>query len=136
MLQAEGDLRVAGRLMQPDSYYVAANLAHQATEKALKAAHWHLKAQEPPWKHGLMAIADALVPDPQDIPPSVKEALNQLAPIYEHSRYPSGDVDDPIPLDAVEAGEAQDALRAAEDVMTWVRQLLQQPPGKSAPKTS
>lgn len=83
-----------------------------------------------------MAIADSLITGPQDIPTTIKDALSRLAPIYEQSRYPSGNVDDPIPLDAIEAGEAQDALKASEDVMTWVRQLLQEPPGKRAPKTN
>ena len=134
--QAESDLRVARRLVQPDSYYVAANLAHQAAEKALKAAHWHLKGQEPAWKHSLMAMADVLVADYGDIPTRVREALSLLAPIYEHSRYPSGNVNDPIPADAIETDVAQAAIKAAEDVMTWVGPLLKEPPERAPSKTN
>lgn len=40
--QAERDLESARLMLQPRGYYVAANLAHQSAEKALKAAYWHL----------------------------------------------------------------------------------------------
>lgn len=46
--QATRDIRVARMLLHPENYYGAANFAHQAAEKALKAAHWHLRAEEPP----------------------------------------------------------------------------------------
>src|SRR5438105_29691 len=51
--QAERDLETARRLIGPDTYYAAASFAHQAAEKALKAACWHLRAEEPPWRHDL-----------------------------------------------------------------------------------
>jgi HEPN domain-containing protein len=133
--QAERDMEFAQVLMQPRGYYLAANLAHQAAEKSLKAACWHLRGEEPPWRHGLEHTAQLLVQNPQDIPATVAAAIALLNPIFEQTRYPSGDISEPIPSDLIGEVVAQDAIKAAEDVMTWARRLLQQPPGRSQPGT-
>lgn len=134
--QAERDLEFARVLMQPRGYYLAANLAHQAAEKSLKGACWHLRGEEPPWKHGLQHIAELLVEDPQSIPRRVQEAIALLNPVLERTRYPSGDVDEPIPSDLVGEDVARAAIESAEEVTTWTRELLRRPPNTRGRKRS
>jgi HEPN domain-containing protein len=121
--QAEYDLENARALIGPGRSYLAANLAHQAAEKALKAAVWFVSGTEPPWKHPLRQLAELAVPDPSHIPAAVGAAIAVLNPIFEQTRYPSGDVTDPIPADLIDDTIAQDAIAAAEEVMAWVRQI-------------
>lgn len=134
--QAERDVELAPLLVQPRGYYLAAYLAHQAAEKALKAACWHLRGEEPPWKHALRSTADLLVLSPDNIPDSIQTAISLLNPILERSRYPSGNVEDPIPADSVGEEEARVALQAAGEIMKWVKQLLQERPCSRRPRTS
>lgn len=125
--QAEHDLENARRLVGPLQSYLAANLAHQAAEKALKAAVWSISGKEPPWKHPLRLLAELLVSDPSQIPPAIATAIAALNPIFELSRYPSGDVSDPIPADMITDSIALDAIAAAEEVMAWVSRLIARP---------
>jgi HEPN domain-containing protein len=125
--QAEYDLDNARSLVRPHSSYLAANLAHQAAEKALKAAVWSLVGQEPPWKHSLRQLAELAVTDPSHIPAAVAAAIAVLNPIFEDTRYPSGDVADPIPADLISEATAQDAIGAAEEVMLWIHRLTGRP---------
>ena len=90
--QSERDIETARRLLQPDTYYAAANYAHQAGEKALKAACWHLRAEEPPWRHDLVRCVDLIAERVGAIPTSVQAAVEQLQPMFDESRYPSGNV--------------------------------------------
>jgi HEPN domain-containing protein len=132
--QAERDLTAALMTLQPGGYYVAANLAHQAAEKALKAAHWHLRAEEPPWHHDLAKCTERVVERASAIPPEVDAAISRLEPMFERSRYPSADTSQPIPADLIGEAEARDAIVSAQEVMTWVQMLLQQPPSRPARK--
>jgi len=136
MLQAERDLKFARVVFQPEGYYLTVFLAHQAAEKSLKAAGWHLRGEEPPWKHGLDHAAQLLVDDPRAIPATVSAAISVLNPIVEQTRYPSGNVADPIPSDLVPEHVAQAAIEAAQEVMAWARLLLQEKPGRLRPRTS
>lgn len=135
--QAQRDIRVATQLLQPDSYYAAAYFAHQASEKALKAAHWHLRGEEPSWKHDLVLCADA-VAEYTGEPPAVvvQAAVEQLQPIFDDSRYPSGNASDPIPADLIGEEDAVASVKSAEEVMAWVQRLLQQPPGRARFRTN
>ena len=45
------DMDSARENLRPRPYHNVVMFAEQAAEKALKAAHWHLLAEEPPWKH-------------------------------------------------------------------------------------
>ncbi len=134
--QARRDLEAARRLLSPGTYYVAENLAHQAAEKSLKAAHWHLLAEEPAWKHRLGSIADKLADEAGEFPAEVRSSVAQLMPLFEISRYPSGNLEEPIPADLIGEEDATAAITSAEVVMTWVQTLLQRPAGKAKRKTS
>jgi HEPN domain-containing protein len=130
MQQAERDLEAAQLSLHPRLYYVAANLAHQAAEKALKAAHWHLRAEEPRWSHDLGELAEGLTQTAGGIPAGVDRAIDLLEPLLELVRYPSGDAGEPIPAESVGDQQAASAVDAAAEVLAWVRGLLQQPPGR------
>lgn len=127
--QSDRDMAAARRLIYPDTYFAAANFAHQAAEKALKAAHWHLRAEEPPWKHDLLACAARVGEYAGGVPPEVRAAVARLQPVFEVSRYPSGDAGEPIPADLISESDARQALKLAEEVRAWVRTQLQRPPG-------
>ncbi|MDO8672620.1 MAG: HEPN domain-containing protein [Dehalococcoidia bacterium] len=129
--QAERDLESARLMLQPRCYYVAVYLAHQASEKALKAAHWHLRGEEPPWRHDLWQCAEGLVESSCELPQHIDEAIAYLEPMLVRSRYPSGEKAIPIPAELIDGEDAEMSISAAEEVMTWVQTLLQQPPGKT-----
>jgi HEPN domain-containing protein len=133
--QAEQDLVNAERIVQPGGYYVAASLAHQAAEKSLKAAHWHLRGEEPPCTHDVRSLAERLVERREEIPPSIHAAVALLAPMHERACYPSARLDEPIPVDLFGECDAQNAIRSAKEVMPWVRQLLLRPPGRTERQT-
>lgn len=133
-LQAERDLDSARIMLQPRGYYVAANLAHQAAEKALKAAHWYLKREEPSWTHDVAALAEQVTASVELIPGEVRLACRQLHPLYGMARYPSSIVEEPIPADIVGLDDAQTALQSAEEVIAWVRTLLQRPKDARQPR--
>jgi HEPN domain-containing protein len=124
--QAESDLHVANRNILPGSHYVAASLAHQAAEKALKAAHWHVRGEEAPWRHDLNAAAERIAERVGVLPGSVDAALQRLDPLFERTRYPSGSVDEPIPVDLIDETIARQSVRDAEEVLAWVRTLFRQ----------
>lgn len=133
--QSERDLEVARLTLQPRGHYAAANFAHQATEKALKAAHWHLRGEEPPWNHRLPEIAERVAECTGPLPTAVDDALDRLEPLFEQTRYPSGDITEPIPAELVGEPEAAAAIQNAEKVIEWVRKLLQRPPRKAQSET-
>lgn len=125
LMQAERDFEFARALVVPRGYYLAAYLAHQATEKALKGACWVVRREEPPWKHSLRQLAELLVDDPSQLPEGVTAGIAIRNPILEQTRYPSGNIADPIPSDLFDEVSARDALAAADEVILWVRQLFQ-----------
>lgn len=129
--QAERDIETSRFNLQPRTYYAAANFAHQAAEKSLKAAYWHLLGEEPAWNHDIVDIAERLTPQAEQIPSAVRAALSLLEPLFERTRYPSGRADEPIPADIVAEQDARTAVRSAEEVMAWVRTLLLQAPGSA-----
>ncbi|MBI4321710.1 MAG: HEPN domain-containing protein [Chloroflexi bacterium] len=126
--QAESDLASARMMMQPGGFYVAANLAHQAAEKALKAAHWYIRGEEPPWTHHIRDLPERIVDKVEDIPSEILAEVAALDPMFERSRYPSSREEEPIPVDLVAREDAEDAIQAAEGIMAWLTKLLQASP--------
>jgi HEPN domain-containing protein len=133
--QSERDIVTARRLLYPDTHYAAANYAHQAAEKALKAACWYLRGEEPPWRHDLVRCADLIAERMGAVPGNVQAAVEQLQPMFDESRYPSGNVSEPIPAELIDQRDADLAIKLAEEVMAWVRTLLQRPPGRPGART-
>lgn len=125
--QSAYDLEAAKRLVYPGTWYAAASFAHQAAEKALKAAIWHVRGEEPPWTHALVACAELVSERVGSLPPNVQLAVERPQPLFEAVRYPSGIADDPIPADLITEEDAAAAIRFGEEVCVWVEKLLQQP---------
>lgn len=123
-LQSQRDLRTARFLLTPETYYASSNYAHQAAEKALKAGCWLLRNEEPPWKHDLVRCLDLLSVRTDDVPSSVRLAVEQLQPLFDATRYPSGNAEEPIPADLIDRDEAERGIRQSEEVVEWVRELL------------
>jgi len=133
---SERDLKAAERLVYPDTYYAAAYHAHQAAEKALKAAHWYLRGEEPPWTHDLMKCAARVAESAGQLPPAIRTATARLQPMFDVSRYPSGDVDEPIPPELVGEQDANSAISSAKEVRAWVESLVRLPPGRAGRTTT
>jgi HEPN domain-containing protein len=106
--KAEYDMNSARINLREGLFEVAAFLAHQACEKALKALYI-LKHQKL-WKiHDLVKLAESV-----EGPDSVKEACKRLNPHYLATRYP---------LD-VEYTEKTAREAMNEEVMEWVKKVL------------
>ena len=128
--QAIADLDTARDEVRPRRYYAAVFFAEQAEEEGLKAAHWHLLAEEPPWTHQMDRVAASVAEKSGGMHPGILLAISELMSGLERSRYPSGNVDEPIPVELVDETNAKAAVGHAEAVMAWVDSLRQQPMGK------
>lgn len=138
--QALVDLESARENVRPRRGNNAVRFAHEAAEKALKGAYWHLLAGEPPWTHQLAGVAASLATAAGGaggtVPEEITVAMGILMASWEESRYPSGNVDDPIPADMVDTTEATEAVEHAEKVIAWAGTFLQLPTGKPRRKKS
>ncbi len=121
--------------LQPRGYFAAAYFAHQAAEKALKAACWHVTGEEPPWNHRLGDVAERICRRSGPVPAGIDEALVRLDPLFQLSRYPSGDVEMPIPAELFGEPEALRAIEKAEEILRWVDELLRRPPERKQSKS-
>ena len=115
---AMDDLEDAKVLLKAGRYSGAAFHAHQAAEKALKAAIIELKGQLPPRIHNLLELARILGVDDEE----VIEALRRLNPHYRVARYP--DAANGVPMDVYSEAIAGELVSLAERVVDWVRGLL------------
>lgn len=128
--QAVVDLDSAQENIRPRRYHNAVLFSEQAAEKGLKAAHWHLLAEEPVWTHQMDRIAARVAEDVGGVPEEVLTAISQLMSSLERSRYPSGNVDEPIPAQLIDETDAITAVGQAERILTWAGSLLQLPTGR------
>jgi HEPN domain-containing protein len=115
----EDDLEDAGILLRAGRYASAAFHAHQAAEKALKAAIIELKRELPPKIHNLIALARHLEVSDEEI----LEALRRLNPHYRVSRYP--DAANGVPMDVYSERIAGELVALSERVVSWVKRLLE-----------
>lgn len=134
--QGAVDLDSARESIRPHRYHNAVFFAEQAAEKGLKAAYWHLVAEEPTWTHQLDSLTAALADAAGGVPEDLLADLSRLTSSLERSRYPSGNLDEPIPADLIDEKDARSAVGGAERVMAWVESLLRQPTGRPKPNKS
>ncbi len=114
--QAIRDLESAKYNLQGNVCEVAAFLAHQSVEKALKALH--IKELASIHKiHDLSKLA-------RDIkaPAKIINDCATLNPVYIETRYP--DYTDTIPADLYLQEEVQTFIDTAEEVLEWVNKKL------------
>lgn len=114
---ASGDLAGARELAAASvvAPRLAASLAQQAAEKALKAVH-ALRGDEPPRTHDLVALAKSLRAEPEI--QMRLEDLRQLTDIVESARYPI-----PIAI-ALDWADVNALIALASSVMEAVRSVL------------
>ncbi len=115
---AEDDLEDARILLEAGRYAGAAFHAHQAVEKALKAAIIALRGEVPPRIHNLLRLAEILGVDDEKI----LEALRRLNPHYRVARYP--DAANGVPMEVYSRPIASELLELARSVVDWVRERL------------
>jgi HEPN domain-containing protein len=127
MEYADTDLAAAEYLLASPYQFPIVQLAFGAAEKALKAAHYHVRAEEPAHTHDLRAIF-ARVVDRAGPAPDVAGSVALLDPMLSRVRYPVNALASPEPANTITADDARAAVAACQDVMAWVRGLLQQPP--------
>ncbi len=117
---AEENLRDAEVLMAGGRY--AAFCAHQAAEKALRAAVIELRRKLPPGTHNLLVLARELGVEDEEM----LERLRLLNPHYVVSRYP--DAANAVPGDVYSRRLAGELVGAARAVVGWVRESLRRCP--------
>jgi HEPN domain-containing protein len=113
--QAEHDLSVARTTLQAGQFDWACFAAQQAAEKALKALYQHHHAEG--WGHVLARLVEGLVPDEPELGGHL-EAAKVLDKLYIPTRYPNG-LDAGAPADAYTAGETNQAIRYAQELVAF-----------------
>lgn len=109
--QAEEDLEAAREVLGHDRYALAAFLAQQSAEKALKALH--IQAEGRLWKiHNLVTLGEAV-----EAPDRILEPCKRLTPHYTATRYPDL-------ADEYDRETASDAIEDAREVVDWASDRL------------
>ncbi len=109
------DLEEARDALARGRYNWALFAAHQAVEKALKAAYMVLKRSRPPKTHDLVRLIGELG---LDIPGKLRTGLSELSPYYTVARYPNAGLE--RPWGSIDRGTAERLVRVAEEVVDYV----------------
>lgn len=117
--QAEADLKVARDNLTVQNYHVVAFYCQQSVEKGLKAMIIQQSEQEPPRVHSLPLLAGKV-----GLPDRFQHQIELLNPVYAISRYPGFTRETPMEYYTRDRAEA--LLRAATEVLQWIRSSLQQ----------
>src|SRR5262245_43895677 len=115
--QAERDLDNARKNIAIEAYEVSAFLAEQAVEKYLKGLWVLVKSEPAPHTHSLTELGDGI-----GVPADMRRHLADLAPDYTVSRYP--DAANAVPYELYDQETAQEKVRAAEQVIEWLRNRI------------
>lgn len=116
--QGERDLENARKNVTVGAYEVAAFLAHQATEKHLKAAWTVVQRESPPRTHSLTELGDGL-----GAPAAVRRQLAHLNPDYTTARCP--DAANGVPYEVYDEETAEGKVKAAAEAIEWLKQLIE-----------
>jgi HEPN domain-containing protein len=117
------DLEVARRLLEGGDYNYAAFLAHQAVEKALKAAIIEIRGELPPKLHNLVELGQPL----QDAGLPLEEILDDLKDLNPHyltSRYP--DAANGLPSETYSRRMGEACIGIAARVIDWLQERLRE----------
>lgn len=109
------DLEEARSALREGRYNWALFAAHQAVEKALKAAYMVLKRDLPPKTHDLVRLLRAL---DVDMPRDLREGLAELSPYYTLARYPNAGLE--RPWESIERSTAERLVKVAERVVDLI----------------
>jgi HEPN domain-containing protein len=119
--QAEADLRHAGHALRDGDHDWACFAAHQAAEKAAKAAHAALGQEA--WGHVVTELLEALKPHVPTIGDALLDRARALDKLYIPTRYPNG-LAGGAPADFYTRAEAERAIADAEAVLAVCRGVL------------
>ena len=115
---AEDDLEDARVLLRAGRYAGAAFHAHQAAEKALKAAIIVVRRELPPRIYNLLELARILGIEDEEL----LEALRRLNPHYRIARYP--DAANGVPMEVYSENIASELVSLAEQVVAWTKKTI------------
>ena len=109
------DLEEARDALARGRYNWALFAAHQAVEKALKAAYMVLKRRRPPKTHDLARLIGELG---LEIPGELRTGISELSPYYTVARYPNAGLE--RPWESIDRRTAERLVRVAEEVVGYV----------------
>ncbi len=112
------DLEEAFDALKRGRYNWALFAAHQAVEKALKAAIMVLKRARPPRTHDLTRLLAEL---DIEIPRELATAVSELSPYYTAARYPNAGLE--RPWEAISRETAERLVGAARRVVELVGRI-------------
>jgi HEPN domain-containing protein len=118
--KTEADLRHARNAMRDGDHDWACFAAHQAAEKAAKAAHAGLGQEA---CHVVTELLDALQPQAPDVDDTLLDRARALDKLYIPARYPNG-LAGGAPTDFYTRAEAERAVADAEAVIAVCRRVL------------
>jgi HEPN domain-containing protein len=119
--QADADLRHARNALRDGDHDWACFAAHQAAEKAAKAAHQALGQEA--WGHVVTELLDALRRHATGIDDALLDRARALDKLYIPTRYPNG-LAGGAPTDFYTRPEAERAIADAEAVLAVCRRVL------------
>lgn len=119
--QSDADLRHARNALRDGDHEWACFAAHQAAEKAAKAAHEALGQEA--WGHVVTELLDALRPCEAGIDDPLLDRARALDKLYIPTRYPNG-LAGGAPTDFYTRPEAERAIADAEAVIAVCRRVL------------
>jgi len=109
------DLEEARSALENGRYNWALFAAHQAVEKALKAAHIAMRRSRPPRTHDLTRLLSELG---LDLPEDLRVGVSELTPYYTVARYPNAGFE--RPWESIERSVAERLVKVAEEVVDYV----------------
>jgi HEPN domain-containing protein len=115
-LQTLDDLDTAKANHEIKKYHISSLFSQQAVEKALKA-YYIKKFKELKKTHDIVYLANEL-----SLPHDLVDYCKQLNPIYSQSRYP--DACGELPSDVFTEEEAQEFIKKAEEVLSWIQKKI------------
>ncbi len=113
------DLEEARAALRGGRYNWALFAAHQAVEKALKAAYIAVKRKAFPKTHDLTRLMSELE---LDIPPSLRVGITELSPYYTVARYPNAGLE--RPWESIRKETAERLIDIAEKVVELLGRRL------------
>lgn len=119
--QAEADLEHARYSLAGDDHDWACFAAHQAAEKAARAAHAALGQKA--WGHVVTELLEALRPAVPAIDATLLDRARALDKLYIPTRYPNG-LAGGAPTDFYTCAEAERAIATAEAVHSLYRRSI------------
>ena len=121
MLQAEKDIEHAKKSLEMKDYSWSCFASQQAAEKAVKGLYDFLGGEG--WGHMIVKLIKELPEDRISIEPSLLEKAVYLDKLYIPTRYPNG-FESGAPADYYTRKESEEAIRHAEDILSFVRAHL------------